>query len=161
MIELTCMEGFDNLTSSLASNTIELNKISPENRIIIEQLSNEILTDYYQGIVDEKKTQKLYSLTSNIDTDPIELLNCIYTNLSSYNYLENDLVEIISEFTYSKILDKVGDVKGNSLMLWLLTTCEGQCTLLTLKSGLEDTEMCYARTIFYSGCVVGCYSSLE
>jgi len=95
MNELMCRKDFNNFISSSASNQIELLKISPEIRNNISDLSNDILSDYFQDIVDNKKIEKYNSLTYQFTYDPIKYAISLNDYLSTIYYLESDFEEIV------------------------------------------------------------------
>jgi hypothetical protein len=158
--EIESRSDFKSFISSAADNQIELTKISSNDKHQIENLSNEILNDYYQHAINKEKVQKFEALTSGLSNEPINA----YTSLKGYLfsrfiYSEDDLIESLATGVSSELQKKFS--KSTSARMLLLPipeidVCGVVCAVKTERSGLEDSKYCYARTIYYSGCYVGC-----
>lgn len=158
--EISQREDFKKFVLHSVENQIGLAKISPDVRTLTEDLSNQILSEYNQNIFNKEKIQKFETLTSWFSNEPIKA----YTSLKGYllanfTYSEDDLIELLSQSVNLEIQKMNSDnesVTGRKLSFPYIDVCGVVCAVQTEQSGLQDSPTCYARSIFYSGCYVGC-----
>lgn len=144
-----------------ADNFIALINMSPSEQNFVTNLANEILNDYYSNTFDGVKIQKFKVLTSEISSSPIYSYGTLkYYLQSNFVYSDADLMDIlINELTIEiKNRTSISNSSGmrDLIIPPYIDVCGLTCAVQTENSGIYNTETCYARDIFYSGCYVGC-----